>query len=47
MWTSSLRSRVTHAAYSQHAGTYLMTGYPVPFEITVPDGWETVGGANP
>ena len=23
------------------AGTYLVTGYPVPFEITVPDGWET------
>ena len=22
-------------------GTYLVTGYPVPFEITVPDGWET------
>jgi len=20
-------------------GTYLVTGYPVPFEITVPDGW--------
>ncbi len=28
------------------AGTYLVTGYPVPFEITVPDGWETVDGAN-
>ena len=28
------------------AGTYLVTGYTVPFEITVPDGWETVDGAN-
>ena len=28
------------------AGTYLVSGYPVPFEITVPDGWETVDGAN-
>ncbi len=28
------------------AGTYLVTGYPVPFEITVPDGWQTVDGAN-
>ena len=26
------------------AGTYLVTGYPVPFEITVPDGWETFNG---
>lgn len=26
-------------------GTYLVTGYPVPFEITVPDGWETFDGA--
>ena len=29
------------------AGTYLVTGYPVPFEITVPDGadgWETFDG---
>ena len=26
------------------AGTYLMTLYPVPFEITVPDGWRTEGG---
>jgi hypothetical protein len=25
-------------------GTYLVTGYPVPFEITVPDGWETFDG---
>ena len=23
------------------AGTYLVTRYPVPFEITVPDGWES------
>ena len=23
------------------AGTYLVTGYPVPFEVTVPDGWAT------
>ncbi|MGC5172520.1 hypothetical protein ACPW96_01375 [Micromonospora sp. DT81.3] len=23
-----------------------MTGYPVPFEITVPDGWETFNGAE-
>ena len=22
-------------------GTYLVTGYPVPFEITVPDGWHS------
>ncbi|MFC0678075.1 hypothetical protein ACFFGH_09490 [Lysobacter korlensis] len=28
------------------AGTYLVTGYPVPFEITVPDGWETFDGAS-
>ncbi len=28
------------------AGTYLVTGNTVPFEITVPDGWETVDGAN-
>ena len=28
------------------AGTYLVTGYPVPFEITVPDGWETFDGAG-
>jgi hypothetical protein len=26
-------------------GTYLSTGYPVPFEFTVPDGWETFDGA--
>ena len=26
------------------AGTYLVTGYSVPFEITVPDGWETFYG---
>jgi hypothetical protein len=26
------------------AGTYLVTGYPVPFEITVPAGWETFDG---
>ncbi|MEU1973530.1 hypothetical protein ABZ477_17880 [Microbacterium sp. NPDC019599] len=24
-------------------GTYLVTGYAVPFEITVPDGWESFG----
>jgi hypothetical protein len=28
------------------AGTYLVTGYPVPFKITVPDGWETFDGAS-
>ncbi len=28
------------------AGTYLVTGYSVPFEITVPDGWETFDGAG-
>ena len=28
------------------AGTYLVTGYPVPFEITVPDGWRTYNGAE-
>ncbi|WP_247048736.1 hypothetical protein [Arthrobacter rhizosphaerae] len=28
------------------AGTYLVTGYPVPFQITVPDGWETFDGAG-
>ena len=28
------------------AGTYLVTGYPVPFEITVPDGWTTDDGAG-
>ncbi|ALV43763.1 hypothetical protein AU252_05090 [Pseudarthrobacter sulfonivorans] len=28
------------------AGTYLVTGYPVPFEITVPEGWETFDGAG-
>ena len=27
-------------------GTYLVTGYPVPFEFTVPDGWETFDGAG-
>lgn len=26
------------------AGTYLVTGYTVPFEITVPDGWLSEGG---
>jgi hypothetical protein len=26
------------------AGTYLVTLYPVPFEVTVPDGWATGGG---
>jgi hypothetical protein len=26
------------------SGTYLVTGYPVPFEITVPDGWVTYNG---
>ena len=28
------------------AGTYLVTGYPVPFEITVPDGWRTYNGSE-
>jgi hypothetical protein len=28
------------------AGTYLVTGYPVPFEITVPEGWVTYNGAE-
>ena len=28
------------------AGTYLVTGYTVPFEVTVPGGWETGDGAN-
>jgi hypothetical protein len=28
------------------AGTYIVTGYTVPFEVTVPDGWRTVDGAN-
>lgn len=28
------------------AGTYLVTGYPVPFEITVPDGWRTYNGVE-
>ena len=28
------------------SGTYLVTGYPVPFEITVPDGWVTYNGAE-
>ena len=28
------------------AGTYLVSGYTVPFEVTVPDGWETTDGAN-
>jgi hypothetical protein len=28
------------------AGTYLVTGYPVPFEMTVPDGWVTYNGAE-
>jgi hypothetical protein len=28
------------------AGTYLVTSYPVPFEITVPDGWRTYNGAE-
>ena len=27
-------------------GTYLVSGYPVPFEITVPDGWTTFDGAG-
>lgn len=26
------------------AGTYLVNGFTVPFEITVPDGWESGGG---
>jgi len=28
------------------AGTYVVTGYPVPFEITISDGWETFDGAS-
>jgi hypothetical protein len=28
------------------AGTYLVTGYSVPFEITITDGWETFDGAS-
>ena len=28
------------------AGTYLVTGYTVPFEITVPDGWLTRDGIS-
>ncbi len=28
---------------SLEAGTYLVTGFNVPFEITVPDGWESFG----
>jgi hypothetical protein len=28
------------------AGTYLVSGYTVPFEVTVPAGWETGDGAN-
>ena len=28
------------------AGTYLVTRYSVPFEITVPDGWETFDGTG-
>lgn len=28
------------------AGTYLVTFYPVPFEITVPDGWVTYDGVG-
>ena len=28
------------------AGTYLVTRYPVPFEITVPEGWVTYNGAE-
>ena len=28
------------------AGTYLVTGFTVPFEVTVPAGWETGDGAN-
>ena len=27
------------------AGTYLVTGYPVPFQVTVPDGWSTDGAS--
>jgi hypothetical protein len=27
-------------------GTYLSTGFPVPFEFTVPDGWETFDGGG-
>jgi len=28
------------------AGTFLVTGYPVPFEMTVPDGWVTYNGSE-
>lgn len=28
------------------AGTYLVTGYPVPLEVTVPDGWSSTEGAS-
>src|SRR4051812_12150508 len=28
------------------AGTYLVTGYPAPFEITVPKGWVTYDGTG-
>ena len=89
MWTSTRRTRATHATRSRRvgvavallacvglaactateppfpasttgadtvapfpesgfldAGTYLVTSYPVPFEITVPDGWRTYNGAE-
>ncbi len=29
------------------AGTYIVTSYPVPFEITVPDGWEDLRRREP
>jgi hypothetical protein len=28
------------------AGTYLVSGYTVPFEVTIPDGWVTGDGSN-
>src|SRR4051812_25044032 len=27
------------------AGTYRVTGYPVPFDVTVPDGWSSDGAS--
>ena len=40
--TRSHRSRTPGGVLD--AGTYLVTLYPVPFEVTVPDGWGTGGG---
>jgi hypothetical protein len=51
--TPSLTSSVEAGAVSPlpnngdlDAGTYLATGFTVPFEVTVPDGWGTRDGAN-